>query len=93
MIKGETKSGFKFSVDERIKKDYRLLRVMRKAQSGSVDEQLDAMDELVELVLGKKGAEKFINHITKVNDGFCPAEAVSSEIVEIITYDPETKNS
>lgn len=93
MLEGKTKSGFKYSIDERIANDFRMVRLISKIESSDESEQLVALNDFVEFVLGKDGTEKFIAHVAKKNDGFVPTDKAIAEIVEILNSAKETKNS
>ena len=92
MIEGKTKSGFKFSIDERILEDWRLLKAIRLSESTDPSENIRGADDLVSLVLGEK--EKDLrDFIAKKNDGFVPQRFVVGAITEILTEVKELKNS
>ena len=92
MIKGQIKSGFKFSVDERILEDWRVVDAIGLSESEDASEQIKGARALVDLVLGKD-KDKFMDHIAKQNDGFVPAAAITAGVAEIITTSKELKNS
>lgn len=91
MIEGKTKSGFKYKVDERVKKDWRLVRAIANSQKDDADIKLAAIVDMIQLVLGDQ-EELLMQHIMKKNDGFVPLERMQSEITEIITSVPDLKN-
>ena len=91
MIEGKTKSGFKFKVDPRIQKDWRLINAIVNAQSEDATLKLQATVEMVKLILGDQ-EELFMNHIMNKNDGFLPMEVINTEITEIIQAIPKAKN-
>lgn len=92
MIKGKTKSGFKFEFDERIKNDWRLMDAIGRATSTDMMTQIAATSDLVDLLLGSD-KEKLMEHIMQRNDGFIPSEELEKELFEIISYSKATKNS
>lgn len=92
MIEGKTKSGFKYSIDERILSDWRMLEAIHASESKDASEQLGGITQLTDLLLGKNKS-KFMEHIAKKNDGFVPSEVVTSEITEMFTQVKELKNS
>lgn len=91
MITGKTKSGFKFKVDERIKKDWRLIKAITDSQSDDGNVKLKAVVTMIQLVLGDQ-EELLMQHIMKKNEGYVPFEIMQSEISEIIQSIPEAKN-
>lgn len=91
MITGKTKSGFKFKVDERIKKDWRLIKAITDSQSDDGNVKLKAVVTMIQLVLGDQ-EELLMQHIMKKNEGYVPFEIMQSEISEIIQFIPEAKN-
>ena len=83
MIKGETKSGFKFEIDERATKDWKTIQCLRFiTKNENALETIDAIGNLGEYLLGKN-FDKLIKHIEKKNDGYCTIEEISNEIIEI----------
>ena len=84
MIKGKTNSGFKFEVDERVKNDWRLMKAIQLTDSGNTADSLSGCVQLVTLLLGSKGEQELIEHIMKANDGYCPSDAMTTEVLEII---------
>ena len=91
MITGKTKSGFKFKVDERIKKDWRLIKAITDSQSDDGNVKLKAVVTMIQLILGDQ-EELLMQHIMKKNEGYVPFEIMQSEISEIIQSIPEAKN-
>ena len=91
-MKGTTKSGFKFNIDERIVEDWRLLDAIGLAESDDPGEQIRGTREVANLLLGKE-KESLIKFLQEKNDGFVPATEMSSMIAEIITTVRELKNS
>ena len=91
-MKGTTKSGFKFNVDERIIEDWRLIDAIALAESDDPGEQLRGTRAVADLLLGKD-KESLIKFIQEKNDGFVPALEMTTTIAEIITSIRELKNS
>lgn len=91
-MEGKTKSGFKFSLDERIIDDWRLLSAIALSESKDPSDQIRGAHELVSLLLGEKEKD-LLDFIAKRNDGFVPSSQVSKIISEIITEVRELKNS
>lgn len=83
MIAGKTKSGFEYSIDERIVKSYRYVRAAAKLYKGNKAEKFIAYDEIGTLLLGDK-VEDLIKHLEGLNGGYAPFETVVIEINEII---------
>ena len=91
MIKGKTKSGFKYEVDERIKTDWRLVKAIADSQSNDDGIKLKAVSDMFSLVLGGN-EELLMQHIANRNDGFVPMEQMNAEITEIIQSISNSKN-
>lgn len=86
MVKGKTKSGIKFQIDERIKDDARLLHCLVDLQSDDTDNQLIAIYRLLELLFGgKAGVIQFENAVASAHDGICTSELLMSELNEIFS--------
>ena len=86
MVKGKTKSGIKFQLDERIKDDARFLYYMAKAQDDEADlaEKSKAIVGILKLIFGDDdGVIGFMNTVASVNNGICNTEAMLSELSEM----------
>lgn len=82
MIKGKTKSGFKFEIDERKAQDYRFLRGFSQALKGGED-ALKGLDAF-EFFVGSIQMDALIIHIAEQNDGICPSDKVILEVTEMV---------
>ena len=82
MIEGKTKSGFEYTVDEGVLRDYRMLDALGDIQYGSADERVFANVRLCNLLLGAEGKKKLFEHL-KEPDGAVPTEKVFTEVKEI----------
>ena len=91
-MKGTTKSGFKFNIDERIVEDWRLIDAIAMAESDEPGEQVRGTKAVADLLLGKD-KESLIKFLQSKNDGFVPATEMTNIIAEIITTVRELKNS
>ena len=86
MVKGKTKSGIKFQLDERIKDDARFLYYLAKAQSDDADmsEKSKAVMGILTLIFGNdEGVINFMNTVASVNEGVCSVDVMLSEITEM----------
>lgn len=86
MVKGKTKSGIKFQIDERIKDDVRFLYFMTKAQSEDADvsEKSKAIMGVLNLIFGNdEGVISFMNAVASTNKGVCTVELMLSELTEM----------
>ena len=93
MISGTTRSGFEYTVDERILTDWRFTMALTKTQNGKNElEQIAGAQEMVVLMLGKEGVEALTSHIAEANDGFVPADAVMNEVKEMLENAKPAKN-
>lgn len=92
MIDGKTRNGFKFSIDERVLDDWRLLTAIAQSESKDPSVQIQGAHNLVTLLLGDK-EQDLMEHISKKNDGYVPAIVVTETITEILTTVKELKNS
>ena len=95
MIKGKTKSGIKFQIDERIKDDARFLYYVAKAQDEDADvsEKSKAIMGILRLVFGNDdGVITFMDAVAATNNGVCNADVMLSELFEIFDA-AKAKNS
>lgn len=85
MVRGKTKSGIEFELDERIKDDTRLFQYLVEMQSGDVQSQSVALFDMLTLIFGdRKGVIQFQNAVASANDGVCSAALLTSELNEIL---------
>ncbi len=87
MIKGVTKTGFKYQVSKERLNNYELLEAI-----GELDDNPLVLSKVVNLLLGKEQTEKLKNHL-RTKTGLVPADKLSEEITEIFKSHSETKNS
>ena len=86
MVKGKTKSGIKFQLDERIKDDARFLYYMAKSQDENADmaEKSKAVMGMLKLIFGDDdGVISFMNTVASVNKGVCSIDVMLSELSEM----------
>lgn len=91
MVKGKTKSGFKFEANEKLMHSVSFLMLFREVQKG--EDGLLIFD-LLEQVLGKEQLDRLIDHI-RDEDGFDDIDKMTEEMVEIferLAEAEETKN-
>lgn len=97
MKKGKTSSGFSFSVNENIIKDYRFVKLLAEADALEPEQELRAViicSELINMLLGKDGEERLTKHVEK--KGVASFDDVYTEVGEILKLlreeDKEVKN-
>ena len=83
MVTGKTKTGFEYSIDERVTKSYRYVRALAKLNKGDSSDKFIAFDEISTLMLGDK-VEDLITHVETLHDGYAPIDAIGAEVTEII---------
>lgn len=85
MIKGKTKSGIKFQLDERIKDDARLLFLVTRAQNTDDPMTMSkAMMDLLTLVFGSEdNVLAFMNEVAAKNKGLCNSEKMLNELSDM----------
>lgn len=83
MIKGTTKSGFAFEVDEKLVANIETLEALSELE----DQNLLALPRLVKAMFSKEDKKRLYKHCNN------STEAVIKEIFEIFGYNGETKNS
>ncbi|MDO4800607.1 MAG: hypothetical protein Q4A15_00430 [Prevotellaceae bacterium] len=85
MVKGKTKSGISFKVNESIVNDARTVYFIRKMDSeeSNDNEKLDAMYSLLKMVFGgETGMLSFMDTVEKTN-GNCAPDTLVNELTEI----------
>jgi hypothetical protein len=87
MIKGKTKSGFEFELDEDRLENYELLEAISEIEDNPL-----VISKVIRLLLGNEGTESLKDHVRR-DDGIVPVKALTNEITEIFQSQNETKNS
>lgn len=86
MVKGKTKSGIKFRLDERIKDDTRLMHLLIKMQN--VKEPIEAgktMNQLLALIFGSdENTFAFMNEVADKHNGVCSTKDMLAELTEML---------
>lgn len=77
MLKGTTKSGFKFDVEDKRLNNYELLEAISE-----IEESPLALPRVIKLLLGDSKAKALKNHV-RDDEGFVSSEKLSAEIMEI----------
>ena len=91
-MKGKTKSGFKFDVNEAVLDDWATMKAIADMDSGDASRVLQGTVKFVNIVLGKD-EDALVEHIRSKNNGSCPQDAMYNEVMEIIDSLKEIKNS
>lgn len=88
MLKGKTKSGFKFEIDEMIADDLELLEEIAK-----VDKDVTVFPDVLERILGVDQKKSLYDHLRNEH-GRVSTQAAVDEFTEIMNIaGEETKNS
>ena len=85
MLKGTTKSGFKFEIDDKHLGNYELLEAISE-----VEDSPRALPRVIKLLLGDSKAKALKNHV-RDDEGFVSADKLSAEIMEIFESQPLKK--
>ena len=86
VVKGKTKSGIKFQMDDRIKDDARFMYYLAKAQDSEADvsEQSKAVMGIMKLIFGSDdGVIEFMNAVAATNKGVCDIKTMLAELTEM----------
>lgn len=86
MVSGVTSSGFKFEIDETRLDDMEFIDAL-----GEIEENAIALSKVVVTLLGKEQRARLYDHVRN-EAGRVPLEAITSELVEIMGANTETKN-
>ena len=85
MIKGKTKSGFKFEISKRVLDNYELMEVIAEA-----DENPMMIPKVLTMLLGE--SKKDLMEHVREDDGIVPADKMMEELADIFDSANETKN-
>ena len=91
-MKGKTKSGFKFDVNEAVLEDWEVMKAIADMDSGDASRILRGTVKFVGMVLGDE-EEALVKHIRSKNKGACSQDDMYNEVMEIIDSIKEIKNS
>lgn len=83
IIKGTTRSGIEFQLDENIKDDARLLYLLTQMQRNDIEwsEKSNALFKMLELVFGGgEGLQLFMDEVANAHKGICSTEAMMGEL-------------
>lgn len=86
MLKGITKSGFRFEINEGLLDDYELLEMISK-----IDEHPIRIVNIIEKVLGEKQKNNLIKHL-KSKYGKVTITEINKTLEEIFKANKKTKN-
>lgn len=85
MVKGKTKSGINFEIDERIKDDVRLYQYLTELQGNDDEGKGVAFFDMLKLIFGgRDGMIAFQNAVASVHDGVCSSDVMTAELTEIM---------
>lgn len=87
MIKGTTKSGFRFKITDEAQDDWELIEMAIDVKD---DDSMYSAVKLVRKMLGEKQYKNLKKYCTK--NGHVSALQMATEIGEIINFNGETKN-
>ena len=85
MIKGITKSGFRFKVNESIINDDEFLELISEVEENPI-----MFPKLLNRLLGKQQTEKLKNHVRDKN-GIVDAEKITAEVADIFKTQKQLK--
>lgn len=80
----KTKSGFTCKVNENKIKDWRFVKALAKCDGKTDTQVLEGLSFVVPFLLGEDGEAALIEHVTD-KDGIAPADALITEVREIIS--------
>lgn len=87
MLKGKTKSGFNYEIDENTLDDMELLEMF-----SNLEENPMIIVKALNKMLGEEQKEDLYDHV-RTEDGRVPYEAFIEELTEIFNKEAEIKNS
>lgn len=86
VLKGTTKSGFKFELDQERLNNYELLESISE-----IDEDPFAITKVLDLLLGKEEKNRLKEHIRN-DEGIISVDEMTDEITEMFQSVDQTKN-
>lgn len=95
MIKGTTKSGIEYTLNEAIKDDARFIYYLTRIKSDKIDKEAKSEDlfDMFKLIFGsEEGMISFMNAVAASHEGVCDPDNMLSELNEMLEA-IEAKNS
>lgn len=97
MLEGRTSTGYEFSIDDSVLKDWRLVRNLAKLESLEESSEAIEIDFInvmaeVECIMFKDKGKALEKHIQSLNDGTIPTDVLLKELIEILKSNTQTKN-
>ncbi len=85
MVKGKTKSGIKYQLNEKVKDDARVLYLLVQMQREevSLEDKGKYVFDLLELMFGKDGVPVFMNEVAAAHKGVCDVQSMLAELTEM----------
>ena len=87
MLKGTTKTGFNFELNEDNLNDYELFKLIT-----GLEENQWLLPKLVTKLLGEEQEKRLLDHV-RTPDGKVPMNVIDKEITDIFSLSKELKNS
>ena len=86
MVKGKTKSGIKFQINEAIKDDARLLYMLVQLRKDNVpnEDKGTIVFDMLTLIFGADGVMPFMNAVAEKHGGVCSTDSMVMELTEIL---------
>lgn len=88
MISGKTRTGFEYQVNEKILRDWRIVKLMAKVRTGGDDGDI-AFFELIEKFFGAEQEERLTAHCED-EDGIADLDKMRDELMDVFGH-PEIK--
>ena len=86
MIKGTTKSGFKYEIEKERLNNYELIETIVELDTNPL-----IITKTVDLLLGKEQTKRLKDHL-RTESGLVPLDKISDEVTEIFQNQSATKN-
>lgn len=92
MIKGKTKSGFAYEIEEAVIDDMDILEMMAEIEDFNEESDITVMYHFMNKLLGKEQLKSLKEHV-RDEKGRAPVSKCYQEVMEIFNGEDETKNS
>lgn len=86
MIKGKTKSGFRYSIDENVITDFEFIENLEKVMDNGA-----GLSKALIILLGEKQKKALINHVRDKKTKRVPVKNVIKEVEDMLS-NPKLKN-
>jgi len=85
MIKGKTKSGFSYEINQKMLKDWEVVTLLDNLNRNKISMQ--ELNALFTLLISEEGFDELKAHVRETNEGIVDVNAMVAELKDILSND------